>query len=211
MSHFFYKVNDKEYPVRIIHKPIKNIHYRYVDGEFVVSCSTFVSQKNILKGLDRYALYLLKRNDKTPPIGEDYIYLYGQKMPLSYPGVIKFSNGEEIRFQNKEELLKILKKSYLGFIKERVKYYSSLMSVPEYKVSVRDMKTRYGSNSKKTKSLHFATSLMHYDTSIIDSVVVHELAHILVYNHSSQFYEVVYKYSPNYDMLRKKLIRGEFQ
>ena len=48
-------------------------------------------------------------------------------------------------------------------------------------------------------------------TEIIDSVIIHELAHHFVYDHSDNFYKVVYKYCPNYDILRKKLIKAEFE
>ena len=84
------------------------------------------------------------------------------------------------------------------------------MTLPLYKVTLKDMRTRFGSNSKHTKTLHFAYVLIHYSFDIIDSVIVHELAHILVYDHSKKFYDVVYKYCPDYDIYRKKLIKGEF-
>ena len=70
------------------------------------------------------------------------------------------------------------------------------------------MKSRYGSNSKKTKTLNFNLILIHYDVEVIDSVIIHELAHIKVFNHSKEFYDVVYRYCPNYDKYRKMLIKG---
>ncbi|MCQ2802868.1 MAG: M48 family metallopeptidase [Bacilli bacterium] len=211
MKDFIYKVNNKEYNVRIIHKRIKRTYFRFINNEFVISCHPLTSNFSIIKGLDKFAVGLINKARKEEPIGEEYIYLYGNKVSIHNFGEIKFTNDETIKYTSKEELLKKLKKQYLAVITNKVKYFSSLMNVPLYKVSVRNMSTRYGSNSRKTKSVHFSTILMHYSGEIIDSVVVHELAHILVYNHSKQFYDVVYKYCPNYKVCRKKLIRGEYR
>jgi len=211
MNDFFYKVNDTEYPVHIVHKRIKNIHYRFIDGSFVISCHPLTTKKYLQKGLDRFAESLVERGTKEKAWTNDYIYLYGIKVPLKDSGTIKFSNGEEISYKNKEDLTKKLKKQFLEVLKSRVQYYCGLMNVPLYKISIRNMRTRYGSNSKRTKSINFAFILLHYSHEIIDSVIVHELAHILVFDHSQKFYNVVYKYCPNYKDLRKKLIRGEFK
>lgn len=210
MNSFFYKVNEKEYLVEITHKRIKNIHYRFVDGVFKVSCPHIVTKSVIIKGLDKYAVKMVARSEKTKPIGEDYIYLFGSKVSLQESGEISFTNGDKLTYKDHADLDKKLHKIFLKILKDKVNYYSSKMNVPLYKVSLRNMKTRFGSNSKKTKSVHFSYVLIHFSHPIIDSVVVHELAHILVYDHSKKFYDVVYKYCPNYDIYRKKLIRGEY-
>ena len=49
------------------------------------------------------------------------------------------------------------------------------------------------------------------DTKKQRDVCVHELAHILVYDHSKEFYDVVYKYYPNYKECHTKLRKGEFK
>ena len=210
MNSFFYKVNEKEYLVEVTHKRIRNIHYRFVDDVFKVSCPYYVTKGSIIKGLDKFALKMIKKDQKTKPIGEDYIYLFGCKVNIQESGEISFTNGDKIIYKDHTDLDKKLHKMFLGILKEKVSYYSHQMNVPLYKVSLRNMKTRFGSNSKKTKSLHFSYVLIHFSHPIIDSVVVHELAHILVYDHSKKFYDVVYKYCPDYDIYRKKLIRGEY-
>ena len=80
-----------------------------------------------------------------------------------------------------------------------------------YKIRVRKMKSRYGSNSRKTMSLAFNLSLVHYSPEIIDSVIIHELVHDKVFNHSEKFYNEVYKYCPNYKALKRKLNKGIYQ
>ncbi len=209
MNNFFYRVNDEEYEVVVTKKHIRNIHYRYKNGKFYISCPYFVSKESLVQGLNKFASRLLKANSKEEPIGENYIYLFGQKYDLHYPGKFTISN-KEVSFSSKEELLKKLVPVFKGIMAERVSYYEKIMNLPSYKVTVRRMKTRLGSNSKHTKTISLSLSLIHFSTPISDSVIVHELAHILVYNHSSKFYEVVYKYCPEYKKYRKMLINGVY-
>ena len=211
MNSFFYKVDDKEYLVEVTHKRIRNIHYRFVDGVFKVSCPHITPRSVIVKGLNKFAPKMIARGEKSKPIGEDYMFLFGSKISLQESGEISFTNGDKLVYKDHIDLDKKLHKMFLSILKDKVAYYSSKMGVPLYRVSLRNMKTRFGSNSKKTKSVHFSYVLIHYSHPIIDSVVVHELAHILVYDHSKKFYDVVYKYCPDYDIYRKKLIRGEYQ
>lgn len=208
MNNFFYKVNDKEYEVEVIYKRIKNVHYRFRDNKFIVSCNRLTTKGFIVRGLDKYAEKLIKVSSKPEPINENSIYIFGYQYDLSYPGKITVSGYKEIIYNSQEELYKKIKPIFQDIITKRVRYYEKMMNVPSYKVSVRNMKSRFGSNSKHTKSLHFALTLVHYSMPIIDSVVVHELAHILVYDHSKKFYDVVYKYCPEYPKYRKMLIRG---
>ena len=207
MKNFFYKVNDKEYEVEVIYKRIKNIHYRFRDGKFIVSCNMFVSKSSIISGLDRFAKSLIKKSSVEDTRMDNGIYLFGQFFELTYPGVFNFE-GQELSYNDNKELLLKLKPMFKIFITERVRYYEKLMNVESYKVRVQNMKTRYGSNSKKTKTLNFNLTLIHYDVEVIDSVVVHELAHIKVFDHSKKFYDVVYRYCPDYDKYRKMLVKG---
>ena len=208
MKNFFYKVNGVDYEVEVIYKRIKNVHYRFRDNKFIVTCNMFTSRRFIESGLNKYASRLIKTSVKEEPVNESYIYIFGNKYDLSYPGRFSIQGYKDIIYNSKAELMKKLKPVFLDIVTKRVRYYESLMNVPSYKVSVRDMKSRYGSNSKRTKHMNFALTLIHYSMPIIDSVVVHELAHILVFNHSKKFYDVVYKYCPEYDKYRKMLIKG---
>jgi len=196
--------NNQEYKVNITYKMIKNIYYRYKDGEFYISTRLMTSDKKILKGLEKFAPTLIKRGDNKP-FDDSFFYYLGKKYPLTNSGVLPLSDGTTIEYKSKDDLLKKLKPIFLNIIKNRVTYYEKIMNVPSYKVGVRDTSTRWGSNSKRTKSLSFSLQLIHYSIEIIDSVIVHELSHILVYNHSKDFYDVVYKYCPNYKTCHTKL------
>ncbi|MDZ7766317.1 MAG: SprT family zinc-dependent metalloprotease [Melioribacteraceae bacterium] len=71
-------------------------------------------------------------------------------------------------------------------------------------IKVKRMKTRWGSCSSK-KRLSFNYKLMYFNTKIIDYVIVHELCHLKVMNHSMQFWQLVGSMIPDYRILRKQL------
>lgn len=207
---FSYLVDGKSFVVEITYKRIKNIHYKFRNGVFQVSCPFYTTQKSIIIGLDKYAEKLIKLENKTPPFTDDYVYIFGFKVPIKNINEINFDNGLKIAFKNKENLEKKLRTLLLETITSRVRFYEKQLGLEPYFVKVRNMTTRYGVNNKYKKTLTFATMLIHYSYEIIDSIILHELCHEFYYNHSKSFYDVLYRYCPKYDICRKKLRKGIF-
>ena len=207
---FIYLLNGQEYTVNITYKRIRNIHYRYKDGAFEISCHRLTPMSLIKSGLDKFASKLIKRNAKEQGEGEDYIYLFGEKYPLSFPGTLTILD-EMISFENKEQLHKKLRKFFLSYVSNQTIKWAREMNAPIYEVKVREMRSRYGTNNRAKKTITYAMSLLYYSPEIIDSVVIHELTHCFVYDHSDKFYRLLYKYCPNYDIFRKKLIKAVFK
>lgn len=207
---FIYSHEGKDYPVVFIKKRVKAIRYRYRDGCFKITAPYLTSKETVINGLDKFFDRLTKENPHYSGITENYIYLLGTKIPISSSGVIKFTNGVDLVYKNREELEKKLKKWFLKYIEYRHRLYEEKMKAPYNVVRVRKMFTRYGSNSISRKSITYSTILMHYSKDIIDSVIVHELAHCFEANHGPNFYKIVKKYCPNYDNLHLKLTKGEY-
>ncbi len=72
------------------------------------------------------------------------------------------------------------------------------------RVLVREQKTRWGSCSADG-TLRFSWRLAMMDQELIDSVAVHELAHLEVMNHSPAFWDVVLRTMPDAKERRKRL------
>ena len=85
----------------------------------------------------------------------------------------------------------------LKVIPERVKYYAPLLGVKYGRITIRNQRSRWGSCSGK-KNLNFNYLLMLTPPEVIDSVVVHELAHLKEMNHSERFYAEVLRVFPDY-------------
>lgn len=208
VSTFTYVHDDKTYLVTLTTKRVRSIRYRYRDGGFNVTAPYLTSKQTIIKGLDKFYDRLTVENPHCSGQTDEYIYLLGKKIALQSEGKINFSDGSSLIYHNKEELDKKLKKWFLNYITYRHRIYEKKMNSFENKVRVRKMYTRYGSNSIGKKSITYSTILMHYTPDVIDSVIVHEIAHCFETGHDAKFYKIVHKYCPNYDFLHDKLRKG---
>ena len=87
---------------------------------------------------------------------------------------------------------------------EKVRFYSERLQLYPQQIKVNSARTHWGSCSGKN-CLNFTWRLIMAEESLIDYVVVHELAHIKEHNHSPRFWAVVGSVLPNYQELRKQL------
>ena len=201
MTEFTYTYNNKEYAVHVKKAHQRNIYYRYKEDGFHVSAPYLVSKAAIVKGLDRFAGKILQQYNNFHSnfsFEDDYIYLLGEKQSL-----------KSLNIQNSDDLAGFLKKNAEIFIKNLVRKNEEIMGVSKpYRVVVKNTVRQFGSNSKKTHTLSFQIDLIHYSEEIIETVVIHELAHEFERNHSKKFYNIVYKYCPRYKELQKKLKKG---
>ena len=78
------------------------------------------------------------------------------------------------------------------------------MGVTPTGLKITTARKRYGSCSGKN-SLCFSCFLMQYPDEAVDLVVVHELCHIKVKNHSRDFYTLLEQFLPDYKERRKLL------
>jgi predicted metal-dependent hydrolase len=83
----------------------------------------------------------------------------------------------------------------------RVRIRSASMGLQVGKVAVRDQVSRWGSCSG-IGTLSFSWRLVMAPPDVLDYVVVHELSHILVPNHSSRFWAVVSRWCPDWRVHR---------
>ena len=211
VNEFTYYIDGKPYLVTVKYKRMKNTYIRFDGSSFKITCPYHTSLKWLKSGLDKRAKRILERSVKANAIGDDYIFLLDEKIPLSYPGEILFTDNSKMTFKDEKELYKKLKKWFLDILTYRTDFYAKQMHAPSYFVKLRQMKSRYGSNNRRTQTITYSLTLIHYSLEIIDSVIIHELTHCFVYDHSDNFYRLLYKYCPNYDTLRKKLIHAEFK
>ena len=83
--------------------------------------------------------------------------------------------------------------------------YEIAMGVTVAHVSVRSMKTRWGSCTPKTATIRIARELAAYPVECLDMVVAHELVHLLEPSHNQRFHALLDTYCPNNRALSQRL------
>lgn len=100
--------------------------------------------------------------------------------------------------------LQDMKQQALPLLEHRVSEYAFRMGVSYGKVSIRAQKTRWGSCSS-CGNLSFNCCLTLVPPEVLDYVVIHELSHRLVPDHSPRFWQTVEKWYPDYRQHRQWL------
>ena len=90
-------------------------------------------------------------------------------------------------------------------LRDMVHAYEIAMGVTVARVSVRSMKTRWGSCTPKTGAIRIARELAAYPIECLDMVVAHELVHLLEPSHNQRFHALLDTYCPNNKALSQRL------
>ncbi|CBL47017.1 Protein of unknown function DUF45 [gamma proteobacterium HdN1] len=87
-----------------------------------------------------------------------------------------------------------------AWFEQRHQYWRRRMAaldLPDSFVTVRKMRRRWGS-ARRSGKLVFNTALLKYPPECIDCVVVHELCHLVHFNHSPAFYRLMSEVMPEW-------------
>ena len=84
-------------------------------------------------------------------------------------------------------------------------HWTAAMGEPPVRWDIRRMKSRWGSCAARKRFLRFNLHLAEVPVECIEYVVVHELAHLAVQNHSPAFWDVVGRNLPSWRLLRSRL------
>lgn len=125
--------------------------------------------------------------------------------------IIKHLESQKKKYEryikNSDEREEEMRKKAAEILPLKIDYYSKLMGLEASGVKITGAKTRFGSCNAKN-GLCFSWRLMLYPERAIDYVVVHELAHIKLRNHSKDFYLLIEEYMPDYKE-RIEILNGE--
>ncbi len=88
-----------------------------------------------------------------------------------------------------------------------VEHHAAHMNVHPLGFSYTRARTRWGSCNVHTRHLNFSVYLLLLPVWCIEHVVVHELAHLIVPNHSAAFYRVMDRHFPRWREARAETRR----
>lgn len=142
--------------------------------------------------------------------GKTYNKLYINKIKevsLTENGFVVPSNLEP----EKEQLLmmKWFKKATEEVVGKRIKYFSDLMQIDYETCKIINSKSKWGSCDLEG-NIKFNLRLSMLPHKVIDYIVIHELSHLLEFNHSKKFYQIIESIMPDYQNCRVYLKKNNF-
>ena len=110
----------------------------------------------------------------------------------------------------KEQLEYLFKEIAYNHLYERTQYYSKLILVKPRRISIKNYKSRWGSCSSKGE-IFYNWKIIMGPEKIIDYLIVHELCHMIHFNHSKQFWSKVQEYISDYKVRRLWLKNNSYK
>lgn len=205
-------IDGKEYEVIIIKKNNKNSYIRVKeDLSIVVTTSYFTTKRQIVKMLNdnvESIKKMLNRQIASQEKNKTFFYLGN-----AYD-IIKVTTLNDIQIENdkiyvpsNDKLEKWYKKKMIEIFNDRLSYNFNLFEETDKypNLKIRKMKTRWGVYNRIKHNVTLNSELIKYDIKQIDYVIIHELCHIIHFDHSKKFWNLVSKYCPDYKNVRKEL------
>jgi predicted metal-dependent hydrolase len=191
------------------------------DGALIVRAPLKVSEKAIREFVEKHSGWVQEKQAQMCAVvptlakqyapGEKFLYL-GRQVPLEIVKGQKPALILDTHFKLAESALENAEKVFQNWyreqarqiLSERVRLFAGQHNLHYQKIRISSARTRWGSCSSKG-SLSFSWRLILMPMEMVDYVIVHELAHTLVHNHSQRFWKQVEKIRPDYKEHRKWL------
>ena len=209
-----YKIDDKIYEVIIVKKRNKNTYIRVKEDMNIYVTTNYLATKSYIKRLlDSNYDYLKKMiNQMCKKNEKQELFFY---LGVSYDIIfISTISNVDIDYDNKIIYAKderMLNKWYNKIIKDTfTKHYIDIFDKFEEvklipKLRIRKMKTRWGVYNRVSHTVTLNSELIKYSSQALDYVIVHELSHVIFFDHSKNFWNLVSKYCSNYKSIKKEL------
>lgn len=191
------------------------------DGSLIVRAPLRASRKSIQEFVKKNRGWIEKNRAKAlaalPPAptqyvaGERFVYL-GTAYPLEIVSGQQehllldesFKLAESAQSDAAPAFERWYREQARQILQERVDFYARRYGLQYKRIGITGARTRWGSCSS-TGSLNFSWRLVLAPLEVVDYVVVHELVHTVIHNHSKQFWDRVESIMPDYKECRKWL------
>jgi predicted metal-dependent hydrolase len=146
-----------------------------------------------------------KENSTLPYLGNNYPLII--KKNEKSENELRFVNGEFVAAikssKNSKRLIKNLYESWLLdnariILKEKVERCSKKTGIGVEGIKIKNLRKRWGSITKDKKAINLNVNLLKAPDDVIDYIILHELCHVKINDHSHHYWDLVRKYMPNY-------------
>lgn len=207
-----FTVDGTTYDVIITRKSNKHLYIRVKeDMKIYVTCSYFTTKTTIKHVLEENTASLIKMIEKVnnENTNSNRFFYLGKSYDIVIDSRVKslYIENNKIYTKDRTMLDKWYKDEIVRVFDERYVYvfnhFNENIKSPILKI--RSMKTRYGVYNRKNHTITLNSKLIEFDIEKIDYVIIHELSHIIHFNHSKSFWNLVGKYCKDYKRIRKEM------
>lgn len=214
-------LSGRSIPVDIVYKNIRHTYLRIKPNKTIyITTSKRTNFSSIEALIQSNEAKILKTIDKISepllPLMSDHILYFGMLYPAVHNPLLKKSwifENQIFYYKNESHKLSALKAFYAKSVIEQ-----SLQLIEKWRpllkedikfdhiiIKSRWMKSQFGSCQSAKKIINMNSVLARFDSRYLETILIHELVHLRVQNHGNNFYDLLYKYLPTYDSLRKEL------
>lgn len=209
-------VDNQIIDVVITYKRIKAIYMKVEDGKIKVSAPIGTSlsfiEQTLFKHKDRLFHNVLHYESHYDYQDNGYVSIFDKVYTIKVIDMKqrKCSIHEQYLYvyhADIQKTIEIFLKDVLNkYIEKRINdYLKSDFKLKHPDVEIKKYKRRWGCCFVLDNKVSFNLSLVHLNQELIDYVIVHELTHFLVPNHSQKFYNEMSKRMKDYKHRQKRL------
>ena len=209
-----YVIDNKVYEVVIIKKRNKNTYIRVKEDMKIYVTTNYLTSKRYIKNLlDENYSYLVKMINNMCKKNEkkDLFFYLGNSYDIIFVNDLKKVDVDSDNLVIYARDMKQLNRWYNKVIKdtfiERFNYIYNIFDEVKVMPSlhIRKMKSRWGVYNRVKHSVTLNSELIKYNIRCLDYVIIHELSHVIHFDHSKNFWPLVSKYCNNYKTIKKEL------
>lgn len=204
--------------IQIIRKNMKNIRLRVKDdGQILITAPHSVPDVDLYAFIEEKSAWIEMQKARVQRLVYETgasISLFDQTYQLvvieteKSRGIIKIDNQQMLMYipkaydQKQREVLlhRFYARAMEVHVNAMVKKYEVLMGVSVEAIKYQNMKTRWGTCHIGKQVIRLNTRLAVYHLDVIESVVVHEMVHLLERGHNKRFYQLMDTYYPKWKM-----------
>lgn len=218
-----------ELQIELTRKDIKNVHLSVHPPDGRVSISAPLNTR--IEVARAYAISrlswirlqqdkLARQSRETPRqfVKRESHYLWGrryllnivpakgkQQVTIDHKQIHLYINPGATKEKRAEVLYDWQKKQLHSFVKQTVSKWEPILGVKANAYYLQRMKTKWGSCNPKSSNIRLNTELVKKPKDLVEYVVVHELAHLLVPVHNEKFIALLDKHYSNWREARMEL------
>ena len=207
----------------VIRREVKNARLRVrEDGTVQLFVPVAFTDEDVEKLLEKKAQWIASKRQffeqKTKiQLRRNEILLFGNRYAYYYSSKYQnkvIVNHESKTIQAKRDLLdatvqeKWLKSVARKYILARVETLSEALLLPYNKLYIRSQKRKWG-NCSSEKNISINWRLIKAPEFVIDYIIIHELCHTIIMNHSAHFYTMLRSHCLDCEAAQKWLDRYE--